>query len=84
MRGTGFSYGKRAPCQPRGDQKSRRRSSRRAPSGSGIPPPLGRIADLLRRVLVLAVGTIKAHVHNVLVKTGQKSRDDVILHFWQS
>lgn len=34
--------------------------------------------------LFLAVGTIKTHVHNILVKTGAKNRDDLIRDFWRS
>lgn len=34
--------------------------------------------------LVLAVGTIKSHVHNLVVKTDALSRDDLIVKFWQS
>lgn len=34
--------------------------------------------------LVLAVGTIKSHVHNLTVKTGASSREDLIVRFWQS
>lgn len=55
----------------------------------------GREAEVLRLVvlgksnqeiaseLYLAVGTVKAHVHNILVKTGQKSRDELVLFFWK-
>lgn len=34
--------------------------------------------------LILAVGTIKSHVHNLMVKTGAQSREDLIVDFWQS
>lgn len=34
--------------------------------------------------LFLALGTVKTHVHNILVKCGKKGRDDLILYFWQS
>lgn len=34
--------------------------------------------------LVLAVGTIKPHVHNLVKKTGAKNREDLIVDFWQS
>lgn len=34
--------------------------------------------------LFLAVGTVKTHVHNIMKKTGQPSRETLILHFWQS
>ncbi len=45
---------------------------------------LGKNNQEIANELFLAVGTVKAHVHNILVKTGQKSRDAVVLHFWQS
>lgn len=32
----------------------------------------------------LALGTIKAHVHNILHKTGQSAREDLIQDFWKS
>lgn len=34
--------------------------------------------------LYLALGTVKTHVHNLLVKCGKKKREDLILYFWQS
>ncbi|WP_270848195.1 response regulator transcription factor [Candidatus Collinsella stercoripullorum] len=34
--------------------------------------------------LFLALGTVKTHVHNLLVKCDKKKRDDLILYFWQS
>lgn len=34
--------------------------------------------------LVLAVGTIKSHVHNLVKKTGVKNRKELIGDFWQS
>lgn len=34
--------------------------------------------------LFLAVGTVKTHVHNIMKKTGQPSREQLVLHFWQS
>lgn len=34
--------------------------------------------------LFLAVGTVKTHVHNIMKKTGQTSRETLVLHFWQS
>ena len=34
--------------------------------------------------LVLAVGTIKSHVHNLVKQTGTKNREDLIVDFWQS
>lgn len=33
--------------------------------------------------LFLAVGTVKAHIHNILVKTEQQNRTTLILHFWK-
>lgn len=45
---------------------------------------LGNNNQEIANELYLAVGTVKAHVHNILVKTGQKSREALILHFWQS
>lgn len=44
---------------------------------------LGKSNQEIASELFLAVGTVKAHVHNILVKTGQKSRDDLILFFWK-
>lgn len=34
--------------------------------------------------LVLALGTVKTHVHNILVKCEKKGREELILYFWQS
>lgn len=34
--------------------------------------------------LYLADGTVKTHVHNILKKTEQTSREQLVLHFWQS
>ncbi len=34
--------------------------------------------------LVLAVGTIKSHVHNLVKKTGVSNREELIVDFWQS
>lgn len=54
-----------------------------------------RESDILRLVLAgkdnqniaselqLALGTIKAHVHNILKKTGQATREDLIRDFWR-
>lgn len=33
--------------------------------------------------LMLALGTVKAHVHNILRKTGQASRQELIQDFWK-
>lgn len=32
--------------------------------------------------LFLAIGTVKAHVHNIMVKTNCKTRDDLVVYFW--
>lgn len=45
---------------------------------------LGKNNQEIANELFLAVGTVKAHVHNILVKTGQKSREALVLDFWQS
>ena len=45
---------------------------------------LGKNNQEIADELFLAVGTIKTHVHNILVKTGQKSREALVLSFWQS
>ena len=45
---------------------------------------LGKTNQEIADELYLAVGTVKTHVHNILVKSGQKSREDLILHFWMS
>lgn len=34
--------------------------------------------------LYLAVGTVKAHVHNIMKKCGKSSREELTLFFWQS
>lgn len=34
--------------------------------------------------LFLALGTVKTHVHNILTKTGMKSREELIADFWRS
>lgn len=34
--------------------------------------------------LYLAIGTVKTHVHNILKKTGQPSREALVLDFWKS
>lgn len=31
----------------------------------------------------LALGTVKAHVHNILKKTGQATRQELVQDFWQ-
>lgn len=45
---------------------------------------LGKNNQEIADELYLAVGTVKAHVHNILVKTEQKTRDDVCVDFWKS
>lgn len=45
---------------------------------------MGKNNQEIANELYLAVGTVKAHVHNILVKTGQKSREALTLHFWAS
>lgn len=49
-----------------------------------------REAEVLRLVVrgksnqeFLAVGTVKTHIHNILVKTEQQNRTTLILHFWK-
>lgn len=54
-----------------------------------------REAEVLRLVLIgkdtqniasslqLALGTVKAHVHNILKKTGQATRQDLVRDFWK-
>ncbi len=44
---------------------------------------LGKNNQEIADELFLAVGTVKTHVHNILVKTGQKSRESLVLSFWQ-
>lgn len=34
--------------------------------------------------LYLALGTVKTHVHNIMVKCDQRNRKDLTLYFWQS
>lgn len=45
---------------------------------------LGNNNQQIANELFLAVGTIKTHVHNILVKTGTGSREALVLHFWSS
>ncbi len=45
---------------------------------------LGKNNQEIADELFLAVGTVKTHVHNILVKTNQKSREALILAFWQN
>lgn len=45
---------------------------------------LGKNNQEIADELFLAVGTVKTHVHNILVKTGQKSREALVLAFWQN
>lgn len=44
---------------------------------------LGKSNQEIADELFLAVGTIKTHVHNILVKTKQENRTTLILHFWK-
>ena len=44
---------------------------------------LGKSNSEIAEELYLAVGTIKTHVHNILVKTNQKSREALVTKFWQ-
>lgn len=44
---------------------------------------LGKSNPEIAEELYLAVGTVKTHVHNILVKTDQKSRDALVMKFWQ-
>ncbi|MDY2777553.1 MAG: helix-turn-helix transcriptional regulator [Collinsella sp.] len=45
---------------------------------------LGHNNQEIANELFLAVGTVKTHVHNILKKTGQPSREALVLHFWKS
>ena len=44
---------------------------------------LGKSNQEIADELYLAVGTVKTHVHNILVKTEQENRTTLILHFWK-
>ena len=44
---------------------------------------LGKSNPEIAEELYLAVGTVKTHVHNILVKTNQKSRDALVMQFWK-
>ena len=44
---------------------------------------LGKSNQEIADELFLAVGTVKTHVHNILVKTEQENRTTLILHFWK-
>ena len=44
---------------------------------------LGRSNQQIADELFLAQGTVKTHVHNILVKSGQKNREELVLRFWQ-
>ena len=44
----------------------------------------GRSNQEIANDLFLAVGTVKTHVHNIMKKTGQTSRETLVLRFWQS
>lgn len=45
---------------------------------------LGRNNQEIASELYLALGTVKTHVHNILKKTGQSSRETLVLDFWKS
>lgn len=44
---------------------------------------MGKNNQEIAQELFLAVGTVKTHVHNILVKTDNKSREQLILNFWK-
>ena len=44
---------------------------------------LGRSNQEIVDELFLAVGTVKTHIHNILVKTEQQNRTTLIPHFWK-
>lgn len=44
---------------------------------------LGKSTQEIADELFLAVGTVKTHIHNILVKTEQQNRTTLILHFWK-
>lgn len=44
---------------------------------------LGKSNQEIADELFLAVGTVKTHMHNILVKTEQQNRTTLILHFWK-
>ena len=44
---------------------------------------LGKSNQEIADELFLAVGTVKTHIHNILVKTEQQNRTTLILHFWK-
>ena len=44
---------------------------------------LGKSNQEIADELFLAVGTVKTHIHNILVKTEQQNRTTLILYFWK-
>lgn len=45
---------------------------------------LGKDYQNIASTLQLAVGTVKSHTHNILKKTNQKSREELIRNFWRN
>lgn len=45
---------------------------------------LGKSNQSIANDLQLALGTVKTHVHNILKKTGQESRQSLLQDFWKS
>lgn len=45
---------------------------------------LGKNNQEIANELYLAVGTVKAHVHNIMKKCGKSSREELTLFFWKS
>ena len=45
---------------------------------------LGKNNQEIANELFLAVGTVKAHVHNIMKKCGESSREELTLFFWKS
>ena len=44
---------------------------------------IGKDTQNIASAIQLAVGTVKAHIHNILKKTGTSSRQDLIRAFWE-
>lgn len=44
---------------------------------------LGKSNQEIANELYLAVGTVKTHVHNIMVKMGQKTREAAVQQFWK-
>ena len=55
--------------------RARERHLERGAAGQGQPEH--------RRSLQLALGTVKAHVHNILKKTGTTTRQELTQLFWK-